>query len=440
MDVVSLFSGVGGIDLGFERAGMTTRLLCEIDKHARAVLAHRFPGVPIHPDVTELTADDLRAAGAVPSRTVLVAGFPCQDLSVAGARRGMGRESGTRSALFWQVDRILAEFRPAWVVLENVPGLLSSHGGRDMGAVLGALADRGYGFAYRVLDAQFFGVPQRRRRVVIVGRLGDSGAAPARVLLEPEGGDWDSAAGVTSGEVPAARAARGVVAALSASGVGTCGADDNQAQAGHLIAFDPKAGGDSTSSGAFEDGTGITPTLGGSRPHAVAQTFQKVIRSGARDADGNLLFEVWEPRDVAATLNLHDLGSDTRAVELVVCATGDVTHTLTAEGHDASEDGTGRGTPIIAATLTAGTSRPGVSAPGRRQEDDINLVPSETTVRRLTPLECERLQGYPDGWTDVDGMSDSQRYRQMGNSVTVTVFEWVGRRLLAEDTRARRAA
>ena len=133
-------------------------------------------------------------------------------------------------------------------------------------------------------------------------------------------------------------------------------------------------------------------------------------------------------------------GMRARAVELVVCATGDVTHTLTAEGHDASEDGTGRGTPIIAATLTAGTSRPGVSAPGRRQEDDINLVPSETTVRRLTPLECERLQGYPDGWTDVDGMSDSQRYRQMGNSVTVTVFEWVGLRLLAEDTRARRAA
>lgn len=406
MDVVSLFSGVGGIDLGFERAGMTTRLLCEIDKHARAVLAHRFPGVPIHPDVTELTADDLRAAGAVPSRTVLVAGFPCQDLSVAGARRGMGRESGTRSALFWQVDRILAEFRPAWVVLENVPGLLSSHGGRDMGAVLGALADRGYGFAYRVLDAQFFGVPQRRRRVVIVGHLGAPFAAPVEVLLEPEGGGGDSASRVASREVAATAATRGVGEVVGA-----------------LAAHHGRNDADSAAGG-----------------HFVPMTFQKVIRSGARDADGNLPPEVWEPRDVAATLNLHDLGSDTRAVELVVCATGDVTHTLTAEGHDASEDGTGRGTPIIAATLTAGTSRPGVSAPGRRQEDDINLVPSETTVRRLTPLECERLQGYPDGWTDVDGMSDSQRYRQMGNSVTVTVFEWVGRRLLAEDTRARRAA
>ena len=375
MDVVSLFSGVGGIDLGFERAGMTTRLLCEIDKHARAVLAHRFPGVPIHPDVTELTADDLRAAGAVPSRTVLVAGFPCQDLSVAGARRGMGRESGTRSALFWQVDRILAEFRPAWVVLENVPGLLSSHGGRDMGAVLGALADRGYGFAYRVLDAQFFGVPQRRRRVVIVGHLGAPFAAPVEVLLEPEGGGGDSASRVASREVAATAATRGVGEVVGA-----------------LAAHHGRNDADSAAGG-----------------HFVPMTFQKVIRSG--DEHGDLPPEVWAPRDVAATLNLHDLGSDTRAVELVVCATGDVTHTLTADGADASEDGTGRGTPIIA---------------------------EDTQVRRLTPLECERLQGFPDAWTE--GQSDSPRYRQMGNAVAVPVFEWVARRVIAEDARARRAA
>lgn len=345
MDVVSLFSGVGGIDLGFERAGMTTRLLCEIDKHARAVLAHRFPGVPIHPDVTELTADDLRAAGAVPSRTVLVAGFPCQDLSVAGARRGMGRESGTRSALFWQVDRILAEFRPAWVVLENVPGLLSSHGGRDMGAVLGALADRGYGFAYRVLDAQFFGVPQRRRRVVIVGHLGAPWTAPAEVLFEPESGAGDSAAVGGSREGAAADAGRGVVAALAASGVGTCGADDNQAQAGHLV---------------------VSPVL--------ARGYKGV--SDDKAASGHL----------------------------VVTTLGDHTHALTAEGHDASEDGTGRGTPIIAATLTE--------------------------VRRLTPKECERLQGHPDDWTA--GQSDSQRYKQLGNGVAVPVFEWVAARLIAQ--------
>ena len=163
-------------------------------------------------------------------------------------------------------------------------------------------------------------------------------------------------------------------------------------------------------------------------------TFQKVIRSGYRDAAGNLPPEVWAERDVSATLSPHDLTSEARAVDLVVSATGDRTHALTAGGHDASEDGTGRGCPVIAVTLTAGLSRPGISAPGRRQEDDFNLVSAvETVVRRLTPLECERLQGAPDGWTD--GQADSPRYRQLGNAVAVPVFEWVARRLVAIDAR-----
>lgn len=413
LQLASFFSGVGGIDLAFQRAGVPSLLTCEIDRAAASVLRRHFPDAAHHDDITKVTADDLYAAGLDPSRAVLAGGFPCQDLSVAGARRGMGE--GTRSGLYWHLDRLMGEFHPAWVVLENVPGLLSSHGGRDMGAVVGSLADRGYGWSYRVLDAQHFGVPQRRRRVVIVGRLGDSGSAPAQVLLEPEGSRRDSAPGQSAGAVAATGPARGVVSALTANGVGICGPDDNQAQAGHFVPM----------------------------------TFQKVIRSGARDADGNLPPEVWAERDIAATLNLNDLGSETRAVELVVTRAtttlGDRTHALTAEGHDASEDGTGRGTPIIAATLTAGTSHPGVSAPGRRQEDDHNLVAFHTEVRRLTPLECERLQGHPDNWTKVaarpDGttheQSDTQRYRQMGNGVAVPVFEWVARRLVATDARTR---
>lgn len=413
LQLASFFSGVGGIDLAFQRAGVPSLLTCEIDRAAASVLRRHFPDAAHHDDITKVTADDLYAAGLDPSRAVLAGGFPCQDLSVAGARRGMGE--GTRSGLYWHLDRLMGEFHPAWVVLENVPGLLSSHGGRDMGAVVGSLADRGYGWSYRVLDAQHFGVPQRRRRVVIVGRLGDSGSAPAQVLLEPEGSRRDSAPGQSAGAVAATGPARGVVSALTANGVGICGPDDNQAQAGHFVPM----------------------------------TFQEVIRSGARDADGNLPPEVWAERDIAATLNLNDLGSETRAVELVVTRAtttlGDRTHALTAEGHDASEDGTGRGTPIIAATLTAGTSHPGVSAPGRRQEDDHNLVAFHTEVRRLTPLECERLQGHPDNWTKVaarpDGttheQSDTQRYRQMGNGVAVPVFEWVARRLVATDARTR---
>lgn len=410
---VSLFSGVGGIDLAMHHAGIPTRLACEYDKAARGVLADRYPNTVLHDDVRTLTGDHLRALNLDPARTVASAGFPCQDLSVAGARRGMGH--GTRSGLYWEVDRLLGDFAPAWVVLENVPGLLSAtcacpgdgtcvaralavrcdgethavpggacwgeciarHGG-VMGAVLGSLAERGYGFAYRVLDARHFGVPQRRRRVVIVGRLGDDGRAPARVLLEPEG-------------LPGHPAPR------------------------------------------------VTP-----RPHTPT-------RVGGR-------------AQVRSVLGTH-------------------THALTAEGHDASEDGTGRGTPIVAfalrgrddgavpevhddgstvgalrsagggssrdyviaphtaATLTAGVaSKPGVNAPGRRQEDDHNIVAYEAAagqlVRRLTPTECERLQGFPDGHTATSWgrpQADSPRYKQMGNAVAVPVFAWVAHRLAAID-------
>lgn len=408
LTVASMFSGIGLIDLGLERAGMETRLLCENDRAASTVLARRFPGIPIHPDIRELTADDLYAAGCQPDTTVAAAGFPCQDLSIAGSRRGMGE--GTRSGLFWHVDRLLAEFAPRWVLLENVPGLLSSHGGRDMGAVLGALADRGYGYAYRVLDAQRFGVPQRRERVVIVGHLGEPWTAPAQVLLEPDCCGWDFATLRESGS-------RATGGAGAGSGVRRVAAT-LPAHHGRMTAED------------------------------LLVCYQRVIRSGARLPDGSLPPDKWERREIAATLSPFDLGSDSRAIELVC--------------------------QPIAATLTAGTSRPGVNAPGRRKEDDVNLVAfdpkaggdrtssgafeagtgitptlscsrphavsTDTEVRRLTPLECERLQGAPDEWTE--GQADGPRYKQLGNSVAVPVFEWVGRRIVAVDAqiRAERAA
>ena len=242
---VGLFSGVGGMEVAMHRVGVPTKALCEIDPAARKVLAHHFPDVPIFNDVREVTGDALRNLGAVPERTVLTGGFPCQDLSVCGRRAGM--DHGERSGLFWEIDRILGEFPAAWVLLENVPGILSAtcpcpgdglcvarsltvrcpgelhtvpggacggrgciaeHGGA-MGAVLGALGDRGYGLAYRVLDSQYIGVPQRRERVFIVGRRpgGPGLTAPAQVLLEPEGGGRDSTARGPSRQVPAARTA-----------------------------------------------------------------------------------------------------------------------------------------------------------------------------------------------------------------------------------------
>lgn len=192
MTLVSLFDGIGGFPLAFERAGVKTVATVEIDKPAAQVSARHFPHAHQFDDVTKVTGDDLTAVGFVPGRGIITAGWPCQDLSVAGRRAGL---AGARSGLWWEVVRILSETGSRWFVGENVPGLLSSNGGEDMGAVVGALGDLGYGFAYRVLDAQWFGVPQRRRRVFFVGHFGEPWSAPAEVLFERESGDGDFAEG-----------------------------------------------------------------------------------------------------------------------------------------------------------------------------------------------------------------------------------------------------
>lgn len=461
---VSLFSGVGGIDLAAQRAGIHTAAVCEIDKAALGVLAHKYPGTHLFRDVKEVTGARLRALGLVPARTLLSAGFPCQDLSVAGRRRGMVEGSGTRSALYWEVDRILAEFAPAWVILENVPGLLSSRRGRDMGTVLASLGQRGYGFAYRVLDARHFGVPQRRRRVVIVGRLGDDGRAPAQVLLEPEGVPGNPAARITPRQVFARRfevgaracgvlgghahaltaapasedgtgrgtpivtvpalttrssvalddqqvgqlvvapaTAATLTAGTSRPGVSTPGRrqeDDHNIVAFHMTQ-DPISGPVSPALGAKSSGMGVgyvakhasTPQVprGGWRidaetaagGHLIA-TYQKVTRPQTSDHP-----DVWEERDVAATLSPFDLGSEGRSVDIAVEA----------------RDG-------------------------------------ELIVRRLTPTECERLQGFPDGHTVTSQgkpQADAPRYKQMGNAVAVPVFEWVTRRIVAVDAESVKA-
>ena len=184
MKAVSLFAGVGGFDLALERAGVPVVASVEIDKHARGVLQQQFPNTTLLEDVKDVTGNQLRELGFDGSNGIIVGGFPCQDLSVAGKRAGL---AGGRSGLFWEICRILDETKAKWFVLENVPGLLSSNDGRDMGTVIQALVERGYGVAYRILDAQYFGVAQRRRRIFIVGCLGDNGRAPAEVLALIEG-------------------------------------------------------------------------------------------------------------------------------------------------------------------------------------------------------------------------------------------------------------
>ena len=388
MNAVSLFSGVGGFDLALERQGVPVVASVEIDKKARSVLARRFPNAKLFNNVTEVSGGQLRDAGFVPDDGILTGGFPCQDLSVAGRRAGL---AGGRSGLFWEVVRLAAELQPRWLILENVPGLLSSNGGRDMGIVLGALGELGYGFAYRVLDAQYLGVAQRRRRVFIVGCLGDDGRAPGEVLALREG--------VRGYPAPKREAGAVVTTALTRS-IGAGGPDDNDAQGNLLVA----------------------PTLRAhhSRNNVENEAFVKIIRSGARDENGELPPEVWAQRDVAPTLNVMDNTGESRATVLAfghkqgldIQPSEDSFPTLRLNGDGAA----------IARTLTA---RHDSSPDGDR---GFNIVPTHTTVRRLTPLECERLQGFPDGWTE--GQADGPRYEQMGNAVCVPVVEWIVKRFI----------
>jgi DNA (cytosine-5)-methyltransferase 1 len=385
---LSVCSGIESASLAWGALGWEPVAFSEIEPFPCAVLAHRFGanlpgephamnGVPNWGDMTKWR--DWPDADV----DVLVGGTPCQSFSIAGLRGGLDDDRGN---LALEYCRIAGRYRPRWVVWENVPGVLSSGGGRDFGSILGALGEFGYGLAYRVLDAQYVrvdglerAVPQRRRRVFVVGYLGDWRRAAA-VLFERDS---------MPGHPPPRREAGPGVAALTSTGVGTCGADDNQAQAGHLVAPDT----------------------------APAMT----TRTGTG-------------RD----------GMD----EYIVA------HALRGEGFGASEDGTGRGTPLVSVfDPNQITSKVNRSTPTPEISHTLPATPNApvafsckdhgadagaavSAVRRLTPRECERLQGMPDDWTRVpyrgkpaEDCPDGPRYKAIGNSKAVNVVRWIGRRI-----------
>lgn len=460
---VSLFAGIGGFDLAMQRAGISVRAAVEIDPRCRQVLARHFPGTTLHEDVTEVSAGELRAAGFVPRRGVVCAGWPCQGNSVAGRRGGMG---DPRSGLWAHVVRILAATRARWFIGENVPGLLDVGDGHDFAAVLGALDDLGYGVAWRVLDAQWFGVAQRRRRVFLVGCLGD-GTSPVSVLLEPEGGSRDSAAGSEAW----AGAAVGARGSTDGASVGSLTAeharnpDAEGAAAGHVIASTLQAG---VTSGWRVDAEGAAGNhlVVGSQPVPVALRGRPGGNTPEAGEAGDPAFTLRTPGGggsrplVAHTLTAREgKGSDGNATSDLISAPAPevlhaerhrdgngpggrapshpgTVHAITAEGADASEDGSGRGTPSGAVPMalnpqTGGTrGRLGYApTPTAIAASQITGVHAGRVIRRLTPTECERLQGFPDGWTA--GQSDAARYRQLGNAVAVPVAAWITTRLAA---------
>lgn len=242
---VDLFAGVGGFSLAMKRAGVKTVGAVEIDKHCQAIIARHYPEVTIFGDIKEVTGNDFLAAGFDPENGIYTGGFPCQDISIAGLGAGL---AGNRSGLFWEIVRLLKELHPKWFILENVPRLLSINGGRDMATVIQALVECGYGIAWRVLDAQYFGVPQRRRRVFIVGYLGGTGREAAEVLFERQGvpGDpapgleaepeaaGDAGAGAASGGRPGTYTPPRVISTLQGGGTRGYRIDAEAAAGGHL--------------------------------------------------------------------------------------------------------------------------------------------------------------------------------------------------------------
>ena len=193
---VSLFAGVGGFDLAMQRQGVRVVASVEIDKNCNQVLANHFPEATQFNDITTVKGEDLINAGFTPSAGIITGGFPCQDVSVAGRRAGL---AGARSGLFWEAARIVEETQSEYFILENVPGLLSSNKGADFGVVIGTMADLGYSIGWRVLDAQYFGVPQRRKRVFIVGRRATSGGV-AEILFKSEGLRRDTSQIIQAGQ------------------------------------------------------------------------------------------------------------------------------------------------------------------------------------------------------------------------------------------------
>jgi DNA (cytosine-5)-methyltransferase 1 len=450
---VSLFAGIGGFDLAMERAGINVVASVEWDKHAQSVLTRRFPNTKLYGDITGVTGEQLINAGFNPANGIITGGFPCQDLSVAGRRAGLG---GSRSGLFWEICRLLDETKAQSFILENVPGLLSSNEGRDMGTVIRALEERGYSVAWRVLDAQHFGVAQRRRRVFIVGNLGDEWRTPAEILAIGESSARYLEQSNTKRKDPTYKTSDGT-GSNSLIGFETVGS---------LQASDYK----------FPQQQQVHENK------IVIQPFVKIVRSGARAEDGSLPAEVWAERDTAPTLNVMDNNGESRATVLNVDSTffyakshqdvriqGEVINTLAATmgtgggntpmvhaiqntviGRKDTSGPQGKGygnegDPMftldttsphaIAFQLSGDRSNPSVSVsdkayciPANPMSDRGQSVQYSSTVRRLTPTECERLQGFPDGWTE--GQADSHRYKQLGNAVAVPVVEWIIQRFM----------
>ena len=489
MRYLSVCSGIEAATVAWHPLGWQAAGFSEIDPFARALLSHHYPDVPLHDDFTILKKNLYDAID------LLVGGTPCQSFSIAGLRKGFADDRGNLALAF---IRLAQKSGARWLVWENVPGVLSIDGGRTFGTFLGALAQCGYGFAYRILDAQYFGVPQRRRRLFVVGYLGDWRPAAA-VLFEREG---------LCGNITPSRKARksvaGSLTSRASGGGGGPGAGTDEAAAGYLQAvaptLDQRAGRSGEHSFATSGGL-VAATVsskwakgtGGpagdecqniiTEPVAYNVTFCDANGRRKDRPDGGMYVSVADQaktvtaggdRSTYITIPLQEIGKRTgvstkdASIGVGIGNDGDAMYTLqSAAQHGVAYDtrsgmaphGTMKG-DVICPTLRAKEHEPpmvthpaaafktGQSAAARGIGYDIETAPSlesggggnnkpavlqHMTVRRLTPRECERLQGFPDDYTLIPyrgkPAADGPRYKALGNSMAVPVMRWLGERI-----------
>lgn len=383
---VSLFSGIEAVSCALDHDVWEPVAFSEIDPFPCAVLQHHYPNVPNLGDITKIDWTPY-----VDTIDVVWGGSPCQSFSLAGDRSGLKGASG----LMFEFIRAVRELRPRWFVWENVPGALSSENGNAFRQLLQSMDEGGYGLAWRVLDAQFFGVAQRRERVFLVGSLGTMRCAD--VLFEREGMPWDYSSSREKREALAGEPSERVGNADPSVGERlTVGLDFHQQDARMRVGKQPDVSGTITA----HAGTG-----GNNVPMVMCRADTQ-----ANAATGE---------NLAPTLMAHashDAPYIYRKAQTLQIRSG--------------KDGGGKGALVqddLSATLGTHNS-----------QTLFDMADGSMTVRRLTPTECERLQGFPDGWTDIpykgrEHPSDGARYKALGNSMAVPVMRRIGERIITFD-------
>lgn len=450
MRYLSVCSGIEAATVAWHPLGWEPFAFAEIEKFPSAVLAHHYPSVPNLGDMTKFK--DWPDADI----NVLVGGTPCQSFSVAGLRKGMADPRGNLALTYLAIaDR----YRPEWLLWENVPGVLSSSGGRDFGAFIGGLAELGYHASWRVLDAQYVrvdgfarAVPQRRRRVFVVGHLGDWRRSAA-VLFERESLLWNSA--------PRRQAGQSVAPTISSRPTGGGGLGTDFDCDGGLIASTGdvahclNAGGMGRQDYETETMV-IAPPAAATLTRGAESAGKGGYAGRRREDDHNLV--AFDTTQITSKANrsspqpgdpCHPLAAGAHAPAIAfdarqsdVIQYGEKTGPLDTDGHtmavaygirnDASRSGEAK-TPSLDANGVARLRNAGLNIyEGLAPTLDTGAAHSVATawaVRRLTPRECERLQGFPDGYTAIPKAADGPRYKSLGNSMAVNAMRWLGRRI-----------